>query len=106
MPEHIEAVLADHPDVTDVCVYGIPAASGAPGESDIVAAVVPVKGHAIDPKSLFQLCLEKLGGNFAPLYLQMVNDIPKSASEKNLDRLLKEEFSKDAANVFKVDDFK
>ena len=66
MPEHIEAVLADHPDVTDVCVYGIPAASGAPGESDIVAAVVPVKGHAIDPKSLFQLCLEKLGGNFAP----------------------------------------
>jgi hypothetical protein len=35
-----------------------------------------------------------------------VNEIPKSASEKNLDRLLKDELSKDAANVFKVDDFK
>jgi hypothetical protein len=30
----------------------------------------------------------------------VVSEIPKSASEKNLDRLLKEEFSKDAKNVF------
>jgi len=100
MPEHVEAVLADHPDVTDVCVYGISAESGAPGESDLVAALVPFEGRTIDPRSIFGLCREKLAGNFIPSYLQVVAEIPKSASEKNLDRLLREEFRKSAANVY------
>jgi len=30
--------------VSEVCVYGIPASSGAPGESDLVAAVAPLSG--------------------------------------------------------------
>jgi crotonobetaine/carnitine-CoA ligase len=105
MPEHIEAVLAEHPQVTDVCVYGVPAASGAPGESDIVAAVVPQASGAIEPGSVFQLCREKLSGNFVPSYLQVVDEIPKTASEKNLDRLLREQFSADASNVHKRENF-
>ncbi len=48
MPEHVESVIATHPDVTDVCVYGIPAASGAPGEVDLVAAVVAAPGRTIE----------------------------------------------------------
>lgn len=106
MPEHIEAVLAEHPDVTDVCVYGITAESGAPGESDVVAALVPVEGRELKPKSVFQLCRNRLSGNFIPSYLQVVSEIPKTASEKNLDRLLKEDFRKDAVNVHRYDDFK
>jgi len=106
MPEHIEAVLAEHPDITDVCVYGIPAESGAPGESDVVAAVVLVNGREIDPKSVFRLCRDKLDGNFVPSYVQVVQDIPKSASEKNLDRLLKEDFRREADNVYRFKDFK
>jgi acyl-CoA synthetase (AMP-forming)/AMP-acid ligase II len=105
MPEHIEAAIAEHPDVTDICVYGIPAASGAPGESDIVAAVVPANGKKIDPHSVFKLCKEKLEGNAVPSYCQVVDEIPKTASEKNLDRLLKEDFREDADNVYKLQDF-
>ena len=104
-PEHVEATIAEHPDVTDVCVYGIPAASGAPGESDIVAALVPVQGRSIDPESIFQTFRKKLEGNAVPSYIQVVGEIPKSASEKNLDRLLKENFRKDADNVFKQEDY-
>jgi len=29
-----------------------------------------------------------------------VDEIPKTASEKNLDRVLRDEFNKDASNVF------
>jgi len=105
-PEHVEAIIAEHPDVTDVCVYGIPAASGAPGESDIVAALVPAPGHKIDPKSIFAVFRQKLEGNAVPSYIQVVDEIPKSASEKNLDRLLKENFKKDASNVYKLEEYR
>jgi acyl-CoA synthetase (AMP-forming)/AMP-acid ligase II len=105
MPEHVESVIATHPDVTDVCVYGIPAASGAPGEVDLVAAVVPAPGCTIEAKSVFQQFLEGLEKNSVPSYLQVVDAIPKTISEKNLDRVLREEFSKYAENVFKLEDF-
>ena len=104
-PHYVEAAIAVHPDISDVCVYGMPAASGAPGESDIVAAVVPMDGRDIDPASVFALCRKSLEGNAVPSFLQVVGAIPKSASEKNLDRLLKEDFKKDAENVFAQEDY-
>ncbi len=96
----VERVIGEHPDVSEVCVYGIPAASGAPGESDLVAAVVPFPGREIDPSSLFQVAGEKLERNSVPSYIQVVGEIPKSPSEKHLYRLLKEAFRPDADNVF------
>ena len=99
-PAYVEAGLAKHPAVTDVCVYGIPAASGAPGESDLVAAVVPTDGTTVDPSSLFRHCREHLEGNAVPSFLQVVDRIPKSASEKNLDRLLKAAFFETGENIF------
>lgn len=105
MPEHVEAALIKHADVNDVCVYGIPAASGAPGESDIVAAIAPVEGHDIDPTSIYRICVENLERNAVPSFLQVVSEIPKSASEKNLDRVLREEFRKDADNVYCLEDY-
>ncbi|MDJ0810408.1 MAG: AMP-binding protein [Desulfobacterales bacterium] len=106
MPEHVEAVIARHPDVTDICVYGIPAASNAPGESDIVAALEPVNGGRLDVRSIFELCRQQLEGTAVPSYLQVVETIPKTPSEKNLSRLLKDAFRKDASNVFCLSDYK
>jgi len=104
-PQYVEAAIAIHPDVSDVCVYGIPSVLGAPGESDLVAAVVALEGKNIDPQSLYAHCRKRLEGNAVPSYLQIVDSIPKSASEKNLDRLLQNDFSKDAANVHALEDF-
>jgi crotonobetaine/carnitine-CoA ligase len=103
LPEYVEKALADLPEVTDVCVYGIPSETGAPGESDIVAAIVPAPGKAIDPKRISKALSETLDKNSIPTYLQVVDEIPKTASEKNLDRLLKDDFRKDARNVYRVD---
>lgn len=101
-PGHVEKIISQHPDVSDVCVYGIPAASGAPGESDIVAAVVSFPGKTVAPRSIFTACLAGLERNAVPSYIQVVAEIPKTASEKNLERLLKAEFSPRAVNVFKL----
>lgn len=104
-PDLVEKVIGEHPDVSEVCVYGIPAASGAPGESDLVAAVVPFEGRSIDPDSVFKAALAGLERNSVPSYLQVVEDIPKSPSEKHLDRLLREAFRPDAENVYRLEDY-
>lgn len=105
-PDYVEKIIGEHPQVSEVCVYGIPAASGAPGESDLVAALEPFENKAIDPKSVFDRCKVEMEANFIPSYLQVVEEIPKSISEKALDRVLKDRFSPDAQNVHKFEDYK
>ena len=95
----VEKVVAEHPQVDDVFVYGVPAASGAPGEKDIVAAVVPVDAAVFDPASVFETCRKGLEPNFVPSYLQVVDEIPKTASEKPQERFLREQFAPDAKGV-------
>ena len=96
----VEKAIAESPDVSDVFVYGVAATSGSPGEKDVVAAIVLEKGIRFDPAALFSLCQQKLEANFIPSYLQVVDEIPKTASEKPLERFLLEAFSPHAANVY------
>ncbi len=97
-PGFVERALAEHPHIDDVFVYGIPAASGAPGEKDVVAAIVVTEGFS--PESVFALCRQELEANFIPSWLQVVDEIPKTASEKPQERFLKEMFSPDADGVY------
>jgi len=105
-PEYIEKVLAELEEVEDVCVYGIPAESGAPGEVDLVAAVKLYEGCVFDAKKVFSELKSRLENNQIPSYIQVVDEIPKTPSQKNLDRLLKEQFSKDAENVYSYAQYK
>jgi crotonobetaine/carnitine-CoA ligase len=108
-PDFVEKVIGEHKSVSEVCVYGIQAASGAPGESDLVAAVAPFGGKIIGPKEvkeIFSLCLKGLERNAVPSYIQVIEEIPKSASEKALDRLLKEAFCPHGERIYSFDDFK
>ncbi len=105
-PDHVEMVIGRHPDVSEACVYGIPASSGAPGESDLVAAVSPFEGKSIEPASIYELCKKELEANFIPSYIQVVMEIPKSISEKALDRVLRKDFSPDSEDVYRFEDYK
>jgi len=105
-PDHVERVIGGHADVSEVCVYGVPAASGAPGESDLVAAVAPFEGGKIDPKDIFELCRKGLEANFIPSYLQVVSEIPKTVSEKALDRKLKEDFLAGRGLIYRYEDYR
>ncbi len=99
-PGFVEKAIAEHGSVIDVFVYGVTAASGAPGEKDVVAAVVPLDASTFDPAALFAHCRRSLEPNFVPSYLQVVAEIPKTASEKPQERFLLDAFAPDAPGVF------
>jgi crotonobetaine/carnitine-CoA ligase len=96
----VEKAVAEVPEVTDVFVYGVDAASGAPGEKDVVAAIVPTDPETFSPDSVFAACRTALEPNFVPSYIQVVNEIPKTTSEKPQERFLLAAFATDADNVF------
>jgi len=96
----VEKLIAEQPSVSDVFVYGVPAASGAPGEKDVVAAIVPAPGATFSAAEIFAACRKGLEPNFVPSYLQIVDEIPKTASEKPQERFLLERFAPDAAGIF------
>jgi crotonobetaine/carnitine-CoA ligase len=95
----IEKTIAEQPDIDDVYVYGIPAANGAPGEKDVVAAVVPKDPSNFQPQKLFEACRRNLEANAVPSFLQVLPQIPKTASEKPQDRFLIEALAGDPASV-------
>src|SRR6267142_2332426 len=87
-PAFVEKVIAESPTVDDVFVYGVPAKSGVPGEKDVVVAVVARPGAQFDPQVLFRACRARLEPGQVPQYLQVVDAIPKTASEKPQERFL------------------
>jgi len=91
-PALLEKIIAEHPEVTDVSVFGVPASSGAPGEMDIVAAVVPVAMNRFNPQDVFVWCREHVEGNTVPSFIQVVEELPKTASEKVQPRFLRQMF--------------
>ncbi|MFP3564134.1 AMP-binding protein [Paraburkholderia sp. SIMBA_030] len=99
-PAPIEKVIAESGLVEDVYVYGVKAASGAPGEKDVVAAVVPKDAARFDPQQIFRACRAKLEANSVISWLQVVPEIPKTASEKPLERYLVDRFDGQPNSVF------
>jgi len=99
-PGFVEQALAEHENIDDVFVYGVPAASGAPGEQDIVAAIVASNSGSFDSELVFAHCKQHLEANFVPTYLQLVAEIPKTASEKPQARFLLEQFSVDGKGIY------
>ncbi len=91
-PGFVEKVLAEHAAVDDVFVYGVEAASGVPGEKDVVAAIVPVDSERFDPGDVLNHCRSRLEANFVPSYLHVMQQIPKTASEKPQERFCLEDF--------------
>ena len=99
-PAFVEKAIASCPEVDDVFVYGIPARSGAPGEKDVVAAVVPRPGGGFDPQAVFRACRVQLEATLVPQYVQVLDAIPKTASEKPQERFLVEAFETSPGSVF------
>ncbi|HVN43572.1 MAG TPA: AMP-binding protein [Steroidobacteraceae bacterium] len=98
----LEKVIAEFDGVDDVYVYGVPARSGAPGEKDVVAAVVPVNASGFDPAALEGHCRSKLEPGMVPSYIQVLEAIPKTASEKPQDRFLMERFNQDRERIYQT----
>ena len=99
-PGFVEKAIAEYPEVDDVFVYGVEAASGVPGEKDIVAAVVVTGNTKLDTADLYRHCRQHLESNFVPGFIQLMNEIPKTASEKPQERFCLEFFRDHPEAVF------
>ena len=100
----IEKVLAELPEVDDIFVYGLPAANGVPGEKDVVAAVVLQEMSDVEDacSRIVSSCREQLAGNYMPSYLHLVQSIPKTASEKPIERFLLQNFDPSSKQVVRI----
>lgn len=98
-PAFVEKELAEHPAIDDVFVYGVTSSNGVPGEKDVVAAIVPTDRASFDAQAIFRACRKQLESNFVPSYLHVVDEIPKTASEKPQERFLLEAFDTANENV-------
>jgi acyl-CoA synthetase (AMP-forming)/AMP-acid ligase II len=96
----IRRVLAEAPEVLDVHIYGVPARSGAPGETDVVAAVVVRDKEHVDVPSLWERCQRQLERSHVPDFIQVVDELPKTASEKVQARFLVERLDPSDRFVF------
>ena len=97
----VEKALSEIDAVADVYVYGHSVSEGlAPGEKDIVAAVVATDSAHFDPAAVIAACRDMLDANSVPDFLQIVAEIPKTASEKPQERFLVDAFSTDTANIY------
>lgn len=95
----IEKAIAESGLVDDVYVYGVASAQLAPGEKEVVAAVVPKDAAAFDAQQLFAICRQHLEAGMVPGFIQVLAQIPKTASEKPQDRFLLEAFEREPQAV-------
>jgi long-chain acyl-CoA synthetase len=78
-PQEVEDVLASHPSVAEVVVYG--AAHPEWGEQ-VQAAVVPAYGQPIDPDALKRWARERLAGFKCPRRIDVVDELPRTPTGK------------------------
>lgn len=82
-PREVEDVLYQHPAVREAAVVGIP--DDYRGET--VAAFVSLRpGHAVEPGQVVEFCRERLAAYKAPRSVEVVEELPKTASGKILRR--------------------
>ncbi|TMC50265.1 MAG: fatty acid--CoA ligase [Chloroflexi bacterium] len=88
-PVEVEAVLAEHPDVVDVAVLGVPDVRW--GET-VKAVVVLRAGAAADAAALIEFCRPRLAGFKRPTSVDFVAGIPRNPTGKVLKRELREQY--------------
>jgi O-succinylbenzoic acid--CoA ligase len=78
-PDHVEAVLAAHPDVAEAAVFGVP---DAEWQEAVVAAVVPADGSKPQEDALIETCGDSLARFKVPKRILVVASIPTTKAGK------------------------
>ena len=87
-PEEVEQALAEHPDVDEAAVIGVPDLEW--GEA--VRAVVVRKGQSVSESDLIDFCRARLSGYKRPRSVVFVDALPRNVMGKVMKRDLRDEF--------------
>ncbi|SEO98993.1 AMP-binding enzyme C-terminal domain-containing protein [Amycolatopsis saalfeldensis] len=85
-PREVEDVLYSHPAVREAAVVGVP--DEYRGET-VKAYVSPAPGERADPAELVAYCKERLAAYKYPRTVEVLPELPKTASGKILRRELR-----------------
>ena len=86
-PLEVEGVLVEHPDVREAAVVG---ARDDRGLETVVAVVVPRDGATLDPAAIEAHCRERMAAFKRPRRVEVVAELPKTATGKVRRYLLRE----------------
>ena len=86
-PNEIEDVLMQHPSVRECVAVGVPDAR----KGEAVKVFVSLKDDAADEQALLEHCRQYLTGYKMPSYLELRDELPKTAVGKLLRRQLRDE---------------
>ncbi|HEX4490579.1 MAG TPA: AMP-binding protein, partial [Acidimicrobiia bacterium] len=78
-PAEVEAALQRHPDVAEAAVVGVPSDLS---EEDVKAFVVGATGKTVDLVALHQYALEQLARYKVPRYIEVVAELPHTATDR------------------------
>ncbi|MBN1152462.1 MAG: long-chain fatty acid--CoA ligase, partial [Dehalococcoidia bacterium] len=88
-PREVEDALYQHPAVASACVIGVP--DDYRGET-VKAYVTLKRGYEdVTPDEFIEFCRERMAAYKYPRLVDIVEDIPKTATGKMLKRQLREE---------------
>jgi long-chain acyl-CoA synthetase len=89
-PVEVEEVMAQHSDVADVAVIGLP--SERWGEA-VTALVIPAPGATATPEDLVAFARERLAGYKIPRAIEFVEEFPRTPTGKVLKRDLRQRYA-------------
>jgi acyl-CoA synthetase (AMP-forming)/AMP-acid ligase II len=90
-PKEVENVLAAHPAVREVAVFGLP--HDLYGES-VCAAASLFPGQTVGPDELIAFCRGRIAGYKIPRRVEIVSALPRNASDKVQKGVLRAQFSR------------
>jgi crotonobetaine/carnitine-CoA ligase len=82
----VERVLADHPELLEAAVFGVPAEIGG---QEVMVAVVAKPATEITPELLLDYCIGKMPHFAVPRYVRFMDRLPRSHAQRVLKQELK-----------------
>lgn len=77
----VESVVRQHPAVAECAVIGVKA-DEAGGEDEVMACIVLKDGERLDYANLIAFCDARMGQHMVPRYLEVMDSLPQTPSEK------------------------
>lgn len=96
-PQEAENLLAGHPEVADVAVFGIPHAEYGEEVKAVVALHDPARAGAALAAQLIAFCRDNLASHKCPRSIDFDSDLPREPTGKLFKRLLKARYWSPAA---------